>query len=52
MPAPPMQLEAGDIAKLAELFLLLDEWDRKASSCRLCLIACNSSTPYAKPGLP
>jgi hypothetical protein len=50
----PMKLEDGDIAGLAELFLLLDLWDRKGNgegeSCRLCLIACNSSMGYFKPG--
>jgi hypothetical protein len=38
----PVNLEDGDIAKLVELFLLLDSWDREAASCRPCLIACNS----------
>lgn len=42
MLAAPIQLGDDDIAKLAELFSLLDGWDRKGSSCRLCLIACNS----------
>ena len=50
MPVPPMLLEDGDVAKVAELFLLLDSWDRKEASCRLCLIACNSSMGYFKPG--
>ena len=40
--AEPTELEDGAIAKLAGLFLLLDAWDRKEASCRLCLIACNS----------
>ena len=40
--AEPTEVQEGDTAKLAELFLLLDSWDRKGSSCRLCLIACNS----------
>jgi hypothetical protein len=42
----PPPLEDGDIARLAELFLLLDSWDRQAKdgeeTCRPCLIACNS----------
>ena len=52
MLAEPIELDDGDIAKLAEFFLLLDSWDRKEASCRLCLIACNSSTPYAKSVQP
>jgi hypothetical protein len=49
-----MQLEEGDVTKIAALFLLLDAWDRQArferESCRACLIACNSSTGYFKAG--
>ncbi len=50
MLAAPIQLEDGNIAKLTEFFLLLDSWDRRESSCRLCLIACNSSMGYFRPG--
>lgn len=50
MLAAPMPLEDGDIARLTELFLLLDSWDRKEASCRLSLIACNSSMGYFKRG--
>jgi hypothetical protein len=42
MLAAPIPLEDCDIARLGELFLLLDSWDRNELSCRLCLIACNS----------
>jgi len=44
--AEPIPLEEGDITRLVEFFRLLDSWDQR---CRLSLIACNTSTPYAEP---
>lgn len=43
---PLSLLDSADVTRLVEFFLLLDAWDRRreidASSCRLCLTACNS----------
>ena len=52
VPDAPIELGESDIAALTAFFLLLDACDKASetdeASCRLSLIACNCSTPYAE----